>query len=118
MAEVSDYIEIIGDAFVEVPALNGGAQFALPDFTTKNRNSSHTAFLIYSVRNLTSSAEVFINNFFVGSIDATSGDFWTAQLMSVTGATLNIKDPNEIVIKNASDTFHIKNLICFFHQSS
>jgi hypothetical protein len=119
MAILANFRMIIGDGSVHVPNLAGGAQFALPDFDTSDRDSNSTALLVFSVRNLTTTATVHINDQNVGTITPTSGAFWTAQQIAANGAQL--KDGNnEIVVRAVGDLsgFDIKNLVCFFHQSS
>jgi hypothetical protein len=89
----------------------------LPDFNTGGREAGSTALLVYSVRNLTGSAQVFINGHNVGTITATSGSVFFTQLIAVSGNQINDGN-NEIVLRNVTDPFTIKDLICFFHQSA
>jgi hypothetical protein len=120
MTVLCDYTEIIGDNPRSIPQTTGSAQVALPDFNTGGREAgtgpSRNALLILSARNLTGSAAVFINNVNVGSISATPGTAFSMQSISVTGNQL--KDGNnEIVLRNVTDPFELKNVVCFFHQS-
>jgi hypothetical protein len=121
MPVLCDYIEIIGDTPQSIPPTTGGAQVVLPNFNTGGREAgtgrSRSALLILSARNLTGSAQVFINDVHVGNITATSGAVFSMQLISVQGSQLNDGD-NGIVLRNVSDAFELKNVVCFFHQSS
>lgn len=116
MPVVSDFNQIVGDAAVSVPATAGGAEFPLPDFNSGGRESGSTALLMCSLRNLTGSAEVRINANNVGSL-TTAGANWVTQLVAVSGSSLN-NGNNEIVLRNVSDGFQIKDVICFFHQAA
>jgi hypothetical protein len=117
MPILSDFRQIVGDNGQAIPQTAPGAEVPLPDFHTGGRRADETALLMYSARNLTGSAQVFINNNHIGNITATSGTAWSTQLLAVSGTQL--KDgTNEIVLRNVTDAFTIKDLICFFHQSS
>lgn len=117
MPVVCDFQQIIGDTAQAIPATGPGAQVPLPSFDTGGRESGGTAFLILTARNLTGSAEVLINNSSVGTIAATSGSFWSTQLIHVNGSQLN-NGNNTIVLTNVTDAFDLKTVMCFFHQST
>ncbi len=112
MAEVCDFIQIIGDNGRNV----SGPTEDLPNFNTGSRMRSPTALLIYSVKDLQGSADVYINGSRVGAMTETSGSIFSTQLIAVSGAQLRDGD-NTIQVRNISDPFFIKDLICFFHQS-
>lgn len=137
MAVLCDFIEIVGDSSVTI----GDSQPVWEKaFNTGGRNSSGTALLIFNIKGLTyatSSVAVKINNTTVGNLypykckDDAERDIvsqnWYTQMISVSGST--IKDGNnEIQINavgypgatssNMYDDFQIKNVVCFFHQSS
>lgn len=116
MTVLCDFIQIIGDTGQAISQTSTGAEVPLPDFNTGGREGSLTALLVYSAKNLAGSAQVFINNHNVGTITATSGTVFSTQLIAVSGNQLNDGN-NEIVLKNVTDPFTIKDLICFFHQS-
>jgi hypothetical protein len=103
------------------PQLTGNAQIALPDFNTGGRATGtgphRKAQLMLSARNLTGSAAVLINNTFVGSITATPGAVFSTQMISVPGDLLNSGN-NDIILKEVTDPFELKNVVCFFHQST
>lgn len=117
MAILCDFIQIVGDAGQAIPQTAAGAEVPLPDFNTGGRNAGSTALLVYSAMNLAGSARVFINNNNVGTITATSGTVFSTQLIAVSGSQIN-NGNNEIVLRNVTDPFTIKDLICFFHQSA
>lgn len=117
MPVLCDFIQLVGDGGKSIPKTEGSAEVPLPDFNTGGREAGSTALLVYSVQNLAGSARVFINGDEVGTITATSGSVFSTQLIAVSGNQL--KDGNnEIVLKNVTDPFTIKDLICFFHQSA
>lgn len=117
MPVLCDFQQIIGDTHQAIPATAAGAQVPLPSFDTGGRDSGATAFLILTARNLAGSAEVLVNNSSVGTISATSGSFWSTQLIHVNGSQLN-NGNNTIVLVNVSDPFDLKTVMCFFHQST
>jgi hypothetical protein len=115
---VCDFIQIIGDGGQNIPPLVGNAEVPLPDFNTGGREANFTALLFYSAKNLTGTAQVFINGNNVGTITATpAGGVYSTQSIAVRG--IELKDgQNEIVLKNVTDQFTIKNVNLFFHQSA
>ena len=117
MPVLCDFIQIVGDAGQPIPATAPGAEVPLPDFNTGGRRAGATALLVYSAMGLAGSAGVFINGALVGTITATPGTVFSTQLIAVAGR--EIRDgANEIVLRNVTDPFTIKDLICFFHQSA
>lgn len=121
MPVLSDFRQIVGDASITIPVVAGPAEVPVPlngdPFGTGGREANQTALLIYSVRNMTGSAQVFINDNLVGSITPTSGTLWSTQMIAVSGSQLNSGN-NQMVLRNVTDAFNLKDLICFFHQSS
>ena len=117
MPVLCDFIQIVGDGGQNIPQTMGGAQVPLPDFDTGGREAGATALLVYSAQNLAGSAQVFINGNNVGTITATSGTIFSTQLIAVNGNELK-SGVNQIVLKNVTDPFTIKDVICFFHQSA
>jgi len=113
---LADFTQILGNGPVTVRQTPAGAEFPIGSFDTGGRLSNQTALLIFSARNLTGSAAVSINDVTVGTITATPSGFSSTQIVSVSGSELR-DGANRIVLKNVTDDFEIKNLICFFHQS-
>ncbi|MFN7955304.1 MAG: hypothetical protein U0610_26500 [bacterium] len=118
-AVVGDFTMIVGDNAIAIPIVSGPGEVPVPldgsGFSTGARKSSDTALLMYSVKNMTGSAQVYINGNLVGSITATSGSFWTTQMIAVAGGQIN-DGVNHLVLKNVTDGFSLKDLFCFFHQ--
>ena len=114
---LADFIQIVGDGPIDVSQTQGGNEFPLPSFNTGGRLGNQTALLVFSVRDLSGSADVRINDVSVGTITATSPGIFSTQLITLDGNKLN-DGTNRIVLKNVSDNFKIKDLICFFHQST
>jgi hypothetical protein len=118
MPVLCDFIQIVTDAEENIPVVLGPAEVALPDFNTGGREVNQTALLIYSAKNLADKAEVFINGNHVGTITATPAEgVFSTQLIGVRGSQLKDGD-NEIVLRNVTDQFTIKDVNLFFHQSS
>jgi hypothetical protein len=118
MAILCDFIQVLGDGGQAIPATVGNAEVPLPDFDTTAREGGQTALLMYSAKNLAGTAEVFINGNNVGTITATPAEgVFSTQLIGVRGNQLN-NGKNEIVLKNVTDQFTIKDVNLFFHQSS
>jgi hypothetical protein len=118
MPVLCDFIQIVTDAEKDIPVVVGPAQVALPDFNTGGREVNQTALLFYSAKNLAGTAEVFINGNNVGTITETpAGDVFSTQMIGVRGNQLNDGN-NEIVLRNVTNAFTIKNVNLFFHQSS
>jgi hypothetical protein len=121
MPFLGDFVEILGDNSMSIDQTTGNAQVVLPDFNTGGRATgtgpTRKAQLMLSAKNLTGSAEVFINNTHVGDITATPGAVFSTQVISVPGNILNDGN-NDIVLKKVTDPFVLKNVVCFFHQST
>ena len=121
MPVLSDFIQIVGDSNVNIPVVAGAAEVPVPTngnpFNTGGREANQTALLMYYVRNMTGSAQVFLNGNLVGSITPTSGALWTTQLIALSGNQINDGN-NQMVLRNVTDAFNLKDVMCFFHQSS
>ena len=126
MNVLCDFQTIIGDVAQPVPVAGPGAEVPLGDpFNTGGRIAgnqevgSDTAFLIYSVRGMVGTAQVFVNDSeeFNGIITPSSGTGWSTQLIALAGFRLNDGN-NRITLRNVTDAFTIKDLICYYHQSS
>src|SRR5690349_2094501 len=121
MPVLSDWIQIVGDASITIPQVAGPAEVPVPlngdPFGTGGRVGNETALLVFSVKNMTGTAQVFINGSEVGSITPTSGSLWSTQLIAVSGSQLNDGN-NHMVLRNVTDSFNLKDLMCFFHQSA
>jgi len=118
MPVLCDFIQIVTDAGQYIPETAAGAEVPLPDFNTGGRLAGPTALLMYSAKNMTGTAEVFINGNNVGTITETpAGGVFSTQLIGVRGNQLNDGN-NEIVLRNVTDGFTIKDVNLFFHQSS
>jgi hypothetical protein len=127
MTVLCDFQTIIGDPGQTVPVTGPGAEVPLGNgsFDTSGRiagpseTGGSSAFLIYSVRNMVGTAQVFVNDSdeSVGTITPSSGTAWSTQLIAIAGSRLNDGN-NRITLRNVTDTFTIKDLICYYHQSS
>jgi len=131
MTVLCDFQTIIGDVGQPIPVAGPGAEVPLghPDgFNTGGRIAGgpasgevggDTAFLIYSVRGMVGTAQVFVNDSdeFNGIITPSSGTGWSTQLIALAGFRLNDGN-NRIILRNVTDAFTIKDLICYYHQSS
>jgi hypothetical protein len=130
MTVLGDFQTIIGDERQSVPVAGSGAEVPLgQNFNTGGRiagtlesgpeQGGRSAFLIYSVRFMVGTAQVFVNDSdqSVGTITPSSGTAWFTQLIAMAGSRLNDGN-NRITLRNVTDAFEIKDLICFFHQSS
>lgn len=118
MPVVCDFIQIVTDAEENIPVALGPAEVPLPDFNTGGREVNQTALLFYSARNMTGTAQVFINGNNVGTITPTpAGNVFSTQMIGVRGDQLNSGN-NQIVLRNVTDPFTIKNVNLFFHQSA
>ena len=117
MTIVSDFIQIIGDSAQAIPATQGGAVVPLPSFNTGGRHSPATGLLMLAVRNLNGTAEVVINGNLVGRITASPGTVFSTQLVATTGTQLN-NGNNSIALRNVTDPFELKTVMCFFHQDA
>lgn len=125
MTVLADFQTIIGDVGQEVVrSQNPGQQLGVA-FNTGGRIAGNDdelggdgAFLIYSVSNVFHTAEVFVNGKGpVGSIEASSGNTWSTQVITMAGTRLN-SGQNTISVGVITDPFFIKDLICFYHQDS
>jgi len=116
MTVLCDFNQIIGDTPKTVAPTSGSAEVPLPDFNSGGRESGATSLIMCSVRNLGGSASVRVNGNDVGSLTATPGTTWITQLVALNGSNLN-NGNNEIVLRNVTDEFQIKDVMCFFHQS-
>jgi hypothetical protein len=121
MAVLADYVQILGDTPQNIQQVSGSAEVPLGDndgkFNTTGRDSDGTALLLYSVKDLAGSAAVVVNNVKVGSITASAGAAFSTQLIAMDSGKIKDGD-NDIVLKNVTDPFAIKDVRCFFHQKS
>ena len=126
MTVLCDFQTIIGDVRQNVPVAGSGAEVPLgSSFNTGGRiagaqeTGGQGALLIYSVRFMVGTAQVFVNdsNESVGTITPSSGTAWSTQLIAMAGSRLNDGN-NRITLRNVTDAFEIKDLICYYHQSS
>lgn len=123
MPTLCDFSQIVGEAPVSI----SHSAFE-KKFDTGGRKDNHTALLILNVRGLTRAdkdAEVKVNEQVVGKIVGYGGltdamaQNWYTQMIAFPGASLKDGD-NELQIDPVAgfDRFEVKNVICFFHQSS
>lgn len=112
---------------------DGGTANWEPKFNTGGRRASGDAILMLMVKGLTnarSDVPVKINGTQVGVIELATGNNanqWFTQIISIGGANLKDGD-NELEISaapasqpgpgNLYDDFILKNVVCFFQQSS
>jgi hypothetical protein len=130
MAIVSDFVVIRKNIFLPIGPTEGNAEVPVGEpnsnniidgiFNTGGRQGGtgqqSTAFLTFTVLNLAGSAQVLINNKFVGFITG-GGTGSNTQLLTLEGNVLNNGD-NRIVLKSVADQFFIKGVVLFFHQES
>lgn len=118
-----DFIKITGDGETLIVEVQNGQ--SLPNFNTGGRRADQTALLVYSVKNVVGSPQVFINGKKVGTITATLpngsadllNDIYFMQSIEVQGNEIKDGQPNKIVVKNVTLPFTIKNVNLFFHQN-
>jgi hypothetical protein len=122
MTVLADFQTIIGDRAQTVERRPGVQQLGVA-FDTGGRIAGdsevggHGAFLIYSVTGLVHTTEVFVNGEGpVGTIEA-SPEVWSTQVIAMGGFRLN-SGQNSITVRDVTDRFFIKDLICFYHQDS
>lgn len=117
---VCDFIQIVGDGPVTI-----GANVTELPFSTGGRVSGNdvasTALLLFNLKGLTTATiPVKVNNVVVGNIYPYAGanaNHWYTQMVALTGTQL-VNGTNEIQLESNSDSFQIKNMVCFFHQSA
>ena len=117
MPMLADFSQIIGNAGRSIPQTAFGIEVPLPDFLTYGADPNSNALLIYSAINLTGGASVFINGGNVGYITKTSDTIFSTQLIAFSGFSLR-DGVNKIVLKDVTDEFIIKDLICFYQRPS
>ena len=132
MPILSDFVQIVGDTPVVIgDSLPGAVATWTETFNTGGRRSDESAFLLFNIRGLRSAntdVGVKVNDILVGHIaryaQTTEQELqnWYTQMIAVSGSTLRNGD-NEIKIEgvpanNLLDDFEVKNMVCFFHQSS
>jgi hypothetical protein len=130
MTVLCDFNTIIGDTPVNVPVVSPGAEFQLGDaFDAGGRIAGNTekgddgALLMFSIRNMTGTAQVTVNdsNDVVGTIlPSPPNAIWSTQMIAMAGSRLNgaSGNNNRIRLRNVTDAFQIKDLVCFYHQNS
>ena len=122
-----DFIKIVGDGETLIEKVEGVGGQPLPNFNTGGRRADQTALLVYSVKNVVGTPQVFINGKKVGTITATLPkdkdtaallkDIYFMQSIEVQGNEIKDGVPNQIVVKNVIQDFKIKNVNLFFHQN-
>lgn len=117
----SNYVLILGDRGQNIPQTSDGAEVPLPAFNASGRQPGgrEDAFIMYTIRGLDGSAQVFLNNNIAsgGTITASPGAAFSTQMIAMPADQLNDGD-NTIAIRNVTDPFTIKDVVCFFHTSS
>jgi hypothetical protein len=136
MPIVCDFRMIVGDKPVQI----GDATKPIwgAKFSTLGRYKDGVAFLIFSVRGLTyaqDSLDVNVNGQVVGQITPTYfpaapplEGWWFTQMIAMSGSVLHDDKENSILIQAVTfvgasgsdvfDDFQIKDMFCFFHQST
>lgn len=113
---LSDWQSVIVDP-IRVPG--NPRRHSLDPFSTAGRQGRGEGLLIYSVRDLQGSAHVEINNSRVGTITrASDPSTFRMQLMIFNENTLSGDAGNTITLTDISDSFEIKNMICFYHRAA
>jgi hypothetical protein len=114
MPVLGDFIRIVGDN----PQPIGNAAVELP-FDTSGRNANHDALLVFGVKGLNSTVQVKVNNTAVGSLTPNSTQtHWFTQMVYMVGNRIN-NGNNELQLEAVNnDSFDIKDVTCFFGQSS
>jgi hypothetical protein len=118
MPVLGDFEIVFGGNEGQVPKTTGDAVFAFSGFGTGGRRSASSALLVYSVRDMTGTAHVLINGIHVGTITPSGASgVYSTQMIPLSGNQL--KDgQNTMALKSVTDAFWIKNVVCFFHQST
>lgn len=123
MPVVCDFTEIIGD--IPETITTSVKSFT---FGTGGRSSGSTgdrrAFLLFNIRMLTNNnsalVPVILNGTNIGSINPypnSNSSYWYTQMISIRGSELN-NGNNQLLLDAVNDSFQIKNMVCFFHQSA
>jgi hypothetical protein len=114
MPVLSDFIRVVGDSAQTI----GSAAVEL-NFNTGGRNANHDALLVFGVRGLNSTVQVKVNNTAIGSLTPNSTqNHWFTQMVYMGGNQLN-NGNNELQLEAVNnDSFEIKDVTCFFGQSS
>lgn len=120
---LADFTYLVGDGPVTVPVTSVSNQVAFSrTFHTGGIRTDQPVMLMFSVRNMgTGQADVFINDNDVGNVTSTlQGTFTTQTIIIGKGEDAEFKgdQQNEFAIKNVSNDFQIKDIVCFFHQES
>ena len=131
MPILCDFTVIQGDAARVIG--DDGHRVWEKEFDTGGRRRTGGAILMFMVRGLTSTnadVDVKINNKKVGQIEHYKGapaSHWFTQIINVLGSNLN-NGKNELQIEavsfpgakegNLFDDFLIRDVVCFFQQSS
>lgn len=131
MTMLADFTTIIGDTPVSVPVVSPGAEFQLGNpFDTGGRlpgageTGINSALLMFSVRNLSGTAQVTVNDSddVVGTITPSPSqlNIWSTQVIAFAGNRLSSAsgNNNRLRLRNVTDAFQIKDVVCFFHQDS
>src|SRR3954453_2264245 len=98
MTVLCDFNTIIGDTPQNVPVAGPGAEVPLGDafdaggrIASSNEKGAEGALLIFSVRGMIGTAQVFVNdsNDVVGTISPSAGTAWSTQIIAIAGSRLN-----------------------------
>ena len=129
MAVLSDFVVIQGDSNRRV---GDGATLWEKNFNTGGRHSGGAAILMFMVKGLTvaeKDVDVKINNTSVGKIfryNGANANHWFTQIINIGSGILN-NGNNELQIEAIDyegggsdhfDDFYLRDVVCFFQQSS
>jgi hypothetical protein len=122
---LADFKRILGNDPVLVPSSTGDLPSWHTQFNTGGIRTDFSAILMLSAIGVGGSgqADVFINDKFVGTITNTQPDMFIMQMIIIDKPKEakfqgSDGDDNEIAIKHVSQSFRIKDIVCFFHQES
>jgi hypothetical protein len=114
MTVLADFAEIVGNQGANVPA----GTTIIGTFNTSGRLSGQRALLCFLASNLNGSAGIEINDQPVGAVFPTGpAGAVSTQMASFAGSVLNSGN-NTMRLRNVSDAFNIRNVVCFYHQDS
>src|SRR5687767_2851559 len=109
MTVLCDFSTIIGDNAQTVPVAGAGAEVPLGNvfgaggrIASGSETGSEAALLIYSVRGMVGTAQVFVNDStdVVGTITPSSGTAWSTQMIAIAGSRLTSTANNRIRLRN------------------
>ena len=131
MPVVSDFVTIVGDQNIQIGD-NINESGWTKQFNTGGRWSGGSAFISFMVRGMIQTldnAKVFVNDVEVGVLFNNDGGHerhWNTQTVSLAGSqlkdgqnTLRVEPvTNKKKLGGDYDDYHLRNVICHFHQQA